>query len=225
MPINVFEESVMTLTEAATLLPRRRRGRKPHPTCLYRWAQAGLRSASGIVVRLETVKVGGTTCTSKEALQRFFDRLQDNSPPVISPAYRTSRSREAEIRQAERGLRIMGLAGDGHIFATSIVSKDRLCELHEYIEKKMPHDRFKAGRAYVAIRSGIFEHAVRILEGKAGRRSSMEAAKEWVDGLDLLTMDVSQLHGIGPVYVSEWMSLLQDPVRRALLDKPGDAGG
>ncbi len=37
---------------------------------LYRWATEGLRG-----VHLETIQVGGTLCTSIEALQRFFERL------------------------------------------------------------------------------------------------------------------------------------------------------
>ena len=34
------------------------------------WARNGIRG-----VRIETIRVGGTLCTSLEALQRFFDRL------------------------------------------------------------------------------------------------------------------------------------------------------
>lgn len=71
MAIDVFTERVVTLTEATRLLPRRRAGKKPHTSTLYRWATRGLRG-----VQLETVQVGGSTCTSQESLQRFFDRLQ-----------------------------------------------------------------------------------------------------------------------------------------------------
>ncbi len=63
-------EEILTLRHAAQRLPRRRSGRRPHPATLYRWATDGLRG-----VRLETIQVGGTTCTSIEALQRFFERL------------------------------------------------------------------------------------------------------------------------------------------------------
>jgi hypothetical protein len=224
MSINVFEESVVTLAAAAKLLPRRRRGRSVHPSCIYRWANAGLKGKSGMVVHLETVRVGGTTCTSKEALQRFFDRLQAPSPPEIRPPDLTLHAREARIRQAERELRMAGFEGNARIFDSSTVSKERLCDLDEYIEKKMPNEGFMGKRAYFAVRSGIFEHAARILEGKAGRRRSMEAAKQWIDSLDLLTMDVTQLYGIGPVFESEWKSLIQDPASQALLKKDGGVG-
>lgn len=63
-------EEVLSLTDAAKLLPRRRRGKKPHSSTLYRWATVGLRG-----VTLETLRVGGTLCTSREALQRFFVAL------------------------------------------------------------------------------------------------------------------------------------------------------
>jgi Protein of unknown function (DUF1580) len=70
--IDIRREAVLSLAEAAqlTLLPRRRRGKRPHMATLYRWAQRGLRG-----VHLETIRVGGTLCTSVEAIQRFCDRL------------------------------------------------------------------------------------------------------------------------------------------------------
>lgn len=68
--LDLQNEEIISLTEATSLLPRRRRGRKPHVATLYRWAQRGCR---GVV--LETCQVGGTKCTSVEALQRFVDRL------------------------------------------------------------------------------------------------------------------------------------------------------
>lgn len=68
--IDFTTETVLTFTEAAQHLPSRRGGRKPHAATIARWSGNGLR---GVV--LETIRVGGTRCTSLEALQRFFDRL------------------------------------------------------------------------------------------------------------------------------------------------------
>ena len=65
-----LDEHVLSLTDASKRLPHRRSGRRPHVATLYRWASEGLRG-----VRLETMQVGGTTCTSIEALQRFFAEL------------------------------------------------------------------------------------------------------------------------------------------------------
>ena len=70
MAIDLRTETVLSLTDAADFLPRRRRGKRPHFSTLYRWALKGFRG-----VRLETIRIGGTLCTSKEALQRFADHL------------------------------------------------------------------------------------------------------------------------------------------------------
>lgn len=72
----LLSENLITLSEAAALLPRRRRGRPTHPSTLFRWAGQGLRG-----VRLEIVQVGGTRCTSREALARFFSRLSGANDP------------------------------------------------------------------------------------------------------------------------------------------------
>jgi hypothetical protein len=37
------------------------------------------------------------------------------------------------------------------------------------------------------------------MEGKAGRRHSFAIAKKWIDDIDLMTFDVRQLNGIGPL--------------------------
>jgi hypothetical protein len=70
MPINTRIEELISLADAARLLPARRRGKKPHISCLYRWTTTGCR---GVV--LESVMVGGTRCTSREALTRFIAAL------------------------------------------------------------------------------------------------------------------------------------------------------
>ena len=66
----MLAESLVPLGEAARFVPPRRGGKAAHPSTLFRWAAHGLRG-----VRLEVVQVGGTKCTSREALHRFFDRL------------------------------------------------------------------------------------------------------------------------------------------------------
>ena len=66
-------EEVLTIPDACARLPRRRAGKRPHPATLYRWAHDGVHGH-----HLETLQVGGTLCTSIEALQRFFERLSDS---------------------------------------------------------------------------------------------------------------------------------------------------
>ena len=68
--ISISEEKLISLAEACSLLPRRPSGRQTHPGTIHRWASSGVRG-----VKLETIRIGGSLCTSVEALQRFFDRL------------------------------------------------------------------------------------------------------------------------------------------------------
>ena len=103
--IDLLNETVVSLSEAAKLpvLPRRRRGKRPHVSTFYRWATAGCKG-----VRLETIRFGGTLCTSLEALQRFAERLTtadcgETAAPVGTPA-----RRRREIERAERELRQAG---------------------------------------------------------------------------------------------------------------------
>ncbi|NLE37264.1 MAG: DUF1580 domain-containing protein [Pirellulaceae bacterium] len=100
-------ESLLSLTEATKRLPRRRAGKRPNVSTLYRWSIAGCR---GVI--LETIQVGGTRCTSREALARFFHRLTD---PRQCGAGRTetprrhARRRQREIAAANRYLDREGL--------------------------------------------------------------------------------------------------------------------
>ena len=81
MAIDPLSETVVSLTTAPKCLPHRRRGKRPHVSCLYRWTTRGCR---GVI--LESLQVGGTRCTSKEALARFFRRLTEaSSAPTPTP--------------------------------------------------------------------------------------------------------------------------------------------
>ncbi len=86
MPIKLAEERLLTLTEAADLLPRRRRGRKVHASTLSRWASTGVHG-----VKLEIHQLPGGLTTSAEALQRFAERLSERSEPWV---VRTAGQRE-----------------------------------------------------------------------------------------------------------------------------------
>jgi hypothetical protein len=68
--IDLLRENSISLTEAAGLVPPGRRGRPTHLSTLLRWIKPGVRG-----VRLEAVRLGGRWVTSREALQRFADRL------------------------------------------------------------------------------------------------------------------------------------------------------
>ena len=66
--IDSTQETLITLKVAGEVLGR-------HVATIHRWASHGVR---GVV--LETLQVGGTRCTSREALQRFFERLSSIQP-------------------------------------------------------------------------------------------------------------------------------------------------
>lgn len=74
--IDPLTEQVISLAAAARLCPQRRHGKRPSISCIYRWTTNGCR---GVV--LESIQVGGTRCTSSQAMARFFHRLtaQSNS--------------------------------------------------------------------------------------------------------------------------------------------------
>ena len=69
---------------------------------LYRWASHGCRG-----VRLETIQIGGTKCTSRQALQRFFAGLTDPGLAEAgtchpAPIRRRERDERAVVAELER---------------------------------------------------------------------------------------------------------------------------
>ena len=96
--IDISSEAVVTLTEATHHLPRRRKGKRPAVSTIFRWAQHGCRG-----IRLETIQVGGSKCTSIEALQRFFDRLtaaaHPETPTEGAPQVEDHEATERELDQ------------------------------------------------------------------------------------------------------------------------------
>lgn len=99
--IDITKEKLITLVEAAALLPSSRRGKKTHFVTLARWRKHGSRG-----VRLECVRVGGSWMTSIEAVQRFVDRLSaaqvagSKTPPPLP----TLHEREVVARLQARRL-------------------------------------------------------------------------------------------------------------------------
>jgi hypothetical protein len=98
--IHISSENVVSLTEAPRYLPRRRKRKRPHVATMYRWADQGCR---GVV--LETIQVGGTKCTSIEALQRFCELLTD--PTGAAPP--KSKARQKAVATAESELDAAGI--------------------------------------------------------------------------------------------------------------------
>lgn len=99
--IDPQHETLVSFADAAAVLPRRRGGKKAHVSTVYRWAQAGCR---GVI--LESIQVGGTRCTSHEALARFFEALTygETAPLRRSPAQRRRAAEAAERELTKAGI-------------------------------------------------------------------------------------------------------------------------
>ena len=102
--IQIATEHIASLAALARSLPAGRTGRPTHPSTLYRWSQRGLRG-----VRLEILRVGGRTCSSHEALQRFFDALSRaaSGTPTTSPSTSVTGGRDPGV--VARELNQLGL--------------------------------------------------------------------------------------------------------------------
>lgn len=92
--IDLAAEKLIPLRDVPSCLPLRPNGNRLHISAVYRWT---LRGIKGVV--LETVRIGGTTYTSREALQRFSERLTGPVPAQLPPAT-VSRIRQRQLDQA-----------------------------------------------------------------------------------------------------------------------------
>lgn len=101
-PIDPAREALVRLADVPDLpwLPRGRNGRPLHRNTIFLWWHRGIRG-----VRLATIKIGGTRCTSVRALVAFFHQSSGtgaNPSPIHSP------SQGHRIEQAaERAHRIL----------------------------------------------------------------------------------------------------------------------
>lgn len=94
--INAETETLIRFQAAGSDIPG-----NPSVCALHRWRLNGVRGA-----KLETLLVGGTRFTSKEAIQRFIAALNrdEQSTPTITPS---QRRKQAEV--ADRLLREAGI--------------------------------------------------------------------------------------------------------------------
>src|SRR5436190_1517418 len=101
--IDCQSEHVISFAQASDESPRRRKGRKIHVSCFYRWSTVGCR---GVI--LETIQIGGNRCTSREALQRFFERLTEpvQARPASGPVGRGRTNAQRQRAAAEAGRKL-----------------------------------------------------------------------------------------------------------------------
>jgi hypothetical protein len=101
-PFDAVEEHVLTFTELARRIPRRRNNRPTHVSTLHRWRQVGIRG-----VRLSATKHGGIWMTSLEAYQRFTQEVSTKCSPASVP--HRGNSDKANIVKTDRKLAAIGL--------------------------------------------------------------------------------------------------------------------
>lgn len=101
--IDLANERLLTLNEARRTLPflRGRRGNAVSLCTIHRWRTRGVR---GVV--LESAKIGGTICTSTEAVIRFVERLSGRPSSTASPV---TPQRRADIERANQRLDQAGI--------------------------------------------------------------------------------------------------------------------
>jgi hypothetical protein len=105
--IDLFNETTISLLQGARLLPVGRRGSPVSFQCVLRWVLDGAKGPDGQRVRLEAAKLGARWVTSKEAIQRFCDRL--TPLPAGAVTARTPRQRQRQADADERELERLGI--------------------------------------------------------------------------------------------------------------------
>jgi hypothetical protein len=98
--VDIAQETLIPLREVPRRLPPRPNGKRVHISACYRWIQRGVRG-----VKLEAIRIGGTTYTSVEALQRFADHLGAPGASQTTRAPTPTRTRQKQIDQASKRLR------------------------------------------------------------------------------------------------------------------------
>lgn len=109
--ILLAQEALIPLRDAPKHLPSRPGGKRLHVSAIYRWVTKGV---GGVV--LESVRIGGTTYTSLEALQRFAQAQNRGrsaatpvSPAVVRPSARHRHRRAVAAELATE----LGLSSKG----------------------------------------------------------------------------------------------------------------
>src|SRR3954462_13703065 len=109
--ISISLETVIPLSKVGDYCPRRRAEKKVHSSTALRWAKSGCVAEDGTRVFLEKIRVGGTTCTSVEALQRFFERLSAQPERKAQQPLDVHSNSDALRRKHERVERELAMFG------------------------------------------------------------------------------------------------------------------
>lgn len=103
-PSQLLNETTIPLARVPQILPASARANgRIHRSTAFRWAFKGRRSQSGVLVKLETVRLGHSIYSSQEAVFRFVDALNDKADGDM-PQVRSPRQRERDSEMAGREL-------------------------------------------------------------------------------------------------------------------------
>jgi hypothetical protein len=105
--IDTASEDLIPVRQVPDEIPSRRPGKRINISTIWRWSMRGVRG-----VKLETVRIGGGTYASREAIQRFVERLSqpqgagEASPPA---GPRTAAQRRRDDARAGKELDAHGV--------------------------------------------------------------------------------------------------------------------
>jgi hypothetical protein len=105
---DLTQETLLTFAQAARLFPPARLGRPVNISTIWRWCIKGVRVPGGGVIRLEHIRVGGRTLTSREAIGRFAARQTPVSEQT-AVQLRTPGQRQRASEKAARELERIGI--------------------------------------------------------------------------------------------------------------------
>jgi hypothetical protein len=90
-------EQLIPLSQVPKLsfIPKRKNGKRIHVSTIFRWAQRGIGG-----IQLQTWQVGGTKCTTIDALDHFFACGKTASAISGTPSTLTSLKRSKQINAA-----------------------------------------------------------------------------------------------------------------------------
>jgi hypothetical protein len=95
---DILGETLISLADIGTRIPGRG-GKRLNPTTPWRWATKGVKAPDGRRIHLETIRAGGRTFTSVEAVGRFVaaltPRVEGTTPPTRTPTERRKASDRA----------------------------------------------------------------------------------------------------------------------------------
>lgn len=104
---DLLGETLISLADVGQRIPGRSGGRL-NPTTTWRWAAKGVKAPDGRRVHLETIRAGGRTLTSVEAVGRFVAALTPRTSNDTTPSSRTPSERRKASERAAAELQKMG---------------------------------------------------------------------------------------------------------------------